>query len=91
MTVAIVVTLFVRVNHELFVYVRRAFGIVFLGATYHVFTSSGQRPAARGEELPPGALRSDPKLLLSLVAVAFAGPALALALLIGTYLLARGR
>ena len=46
------------------------------------------RPA---EELPPGALRSDPKLLATLAAVAFAGPALALALLIGTYLLARGR
>ena len=43
------------------------------------------------EELPPGAFRSDPKLLLSLAAVAFAGPALALTLLIGTYLLARGR
>jgi predicted ferric reductase len=43
------------------------------------------------EELPPGPLRSDPKLLASLAAVAFAGPALALALLIGTYLLARGR
>jgi len=43
------------------------------------------------EELPPGALRSDPKLLALLGAVAFAGPALALTLLIGTYLLARGR
>ena len=47
--------------------------------------------ARQAEELPPGALRSDPKLLASLAAVAFAGPALALALLIGTYLLARGR
>jgi predicted ferric reductase len=43
MTVAIVVTLFVRVNHELFVYVQRSFGVVFLGATYHVFTSDGAR------------------------------------------------
>jgi predicted ferric reductase len=47
MTVAIVVTLFVRVNHELFVYVQRSFGIVFLGATYHVFTSSGPREDSR--------------------------------------------
>jgi predicted ferric reductase len=41
MLVAIVVTLFVRVGHELFVYVQRSFGIVFLGATYHVFTTNG--------------------------------------------------
>src|ERR687891_985191 len=43
MTVAIVLTLFVRLGHELFVYVQRSFGVVFLGATYHVFTSSGAR------------------------------------------------
>jgi predicted ferric reductase len=43
MTVAIVLTLFVRLNHELFVYVQRSFGVVFLAATYHVFTSSGAR------------------------------------------------
>jgi len=43
------------------------------------------------EQLSPSALRSDPKLLASLAAVAFAGPALALAILVGTYLLARGR
>ena len=53
------------------------------------FAKIGRRRAV--EELPPGALRSDPKLLALLAAVAFAGPALALALLIGTYLLARGR
>jgi predicted ferric reductase len=43
MTVAIVLTLFARLGHELFVYVQRSFGIIFLGATYHVFTSSGVR------------------------------------------------
>jgi predicted ferric reductase len=43
MTGAIVLTLFVRLGHELFVYVQRSFGIAFLGATYHVFTSSGAR------------------------------------------------
>ena len=41
MLVAIVVTLFVRVGHELFVYVQRSFGVVFLGAAYHVFTTNG--------------------------------------------------
>jgi predicted ferric reductase len=37
--VAIVLTLFVRIGHELFVYVQRSFGVVFLGASYHVFTT----------------------------------------------------
>jgi predicted ferric reductase len=41
MTVAIVLTLFAHLGHELFVYVQRSFGIVFLGATYHVFTTNG--------------------------------------------------
>jgi predicted ferric reductase len=41
MTLAIVLTLFVRLGHELFVYVQRSFGVVFLGATYHVFTTNG--------------------------------------------------
>jgi predicted ferric reductase len=41
MTVAIVLTLFVRLGHELFVYVQRSFGVVFLVATYHVFTTAG--------------------------------------------------
>jgi predicted ferric reductase len=48
MTLAIVLTLFVRLGHELFVYVQRSFGSVFLGATYHVFTTNGaleQAPA----------------------------------------------
>ena len=47
--------------------------------------------AGSAEELPPGPLRSDPKLLASLAALAFAGPALAVTLLITTYVLARGR
>jgi predicted ferric reductase len=47
MTTAIVLTLFVRLGHELFVYVQRSFGVVFLGATYHVFTSSGARDDSR--------------------------------------------
>jgi predicted ferric reductase len=41
MTVSIVLTLFVRLGHEVFVYVQRSFGLVFLLASYHVFTSPG--------------------------------------------------
>jgi predicted ferric reductase/mono/diheme cytochrome c family protein len=41
MTVAILLTLFVRLGHEVFVYVQRAFGFIFLAATYHVFTTDG--------------------------------------------------
>jgi predicted ferric reductase/mono/diheme cytochrome c family protein len=41
MTVAILLTLFARLGHEVFVYVQRAFGFIFLAATYHVFTTDG--------------------------------------------------
>jgi predicted ferric reductase/mono/diheme cytochrome c family protein len=41
MTVAILLTLFVRLGHEVFVYVQRTFGFIFLAATYHVFTTDG--------------------------------------------------
>jgi predicted ferric reductase len=41
MVVAVVLTLFVRIGHELFVYVQRSFGVVFLASTYHVFTTNG--------------------------------------------------
>jgi predicted ferric reductase/mono/diheme cytochrome c family protein len=41
MTVAIVLTLFVRLGHEVFVWVQRSFGFIFLVATYHVFTTEG--------------------------------------------------
>ena len=43
MTVAIVLTLFVRLGHEVFVYVQRTFGFVFLAASYHVFTTPGAK------------------------------------------------
>ena len=43
MTVAIALTLFVRLGHEVFVYVQRSFGLAFLVATYHVFTTSGAK------------------------------------------------
>jgi predicted ferric reductase/mono/diheme cytochrome c family protein len=41
MTVAIAMTLFARLGHEVFVYVQRSFGFIFLVATYHVFTTDG--------------------------------------------------
>jgi predicted ferric reductase len=43
MTVAILLTLFVRLGHEVFVYVQRSFGFVFLVASYHVFTTDGAK------------------------------------------------
>jgi predicted ferric reductase len=56
MTVAIVLTIFARLGHEVFVYVQRSFGVVFLGATYHVFTSSGPRADSRALNLYLAAL-----------------------------------
>jgi predicted ferric reductase len=41
MTAGIALTLFARLGHEVFVYVQRTFGLVFLVATYHVFTTGG--------------------------------------------------
>jgi predicted ferric reductase/mono/diheme cytochrome c family protein len=43
MTVSILLTLFARLGHEVFVYVQRSFGFVFLAATYHVFTTDGAK------------------------------------------------
>jgi predicted ferric reductase/mono/diheme cytochrome c family protein len=43
MTVSILLTLFARLGHEVFVYVQRSFGFVFLVATYHVFTTDGAK------------------------------------------------
>ncbi|MBA3401541.1 MAG: ferric reductase-like transmembrane domain-containing protein, partial [Actinobacteria bacterium] len=51
MTLAIVLTLFVRLGHEVFVYVQRAFGFVFLVASYHVFTTPGARDDSRALNL----------------------------------------
>src|SRR5215467_8629474 len=39
MGIALVLTLFVRLGQEVFVYVQRSFGFVFLLATYHVFAT----------------------------------------------------
>ena len=43
MTVSILLTLFVRLGHEVFVYVQRTFGFIFLAASYHVFTTDGAK------------------------------------------------
>jgi predicted ferric reductase/mono/diheme cytochrome c family protein len=46
MTISIVLTLFVRLGHEVFVYVQRTFGFIFLVACYHVFTTHGAKAAS---------------------------------------------
>ena len=56
MVVAIVLTLFVRLGHEVFVYVQRSFGLVFLGATYHVFTTNASLEVSRSLSLYMAAL-----------------------------------
>ena len=43
MTISIALTLFVRLGHEVFVYVQRSFGFIFLIACYHVFTTQGAK------------------------------------------------
>jgi predicted ferric reductase len=43
MTVALALTLFARLGHEVFVYIQRSFGFAFLLASYHVFTSPGAK------------------------------------------------
>ena len=56
MTLAIVLTLFVRLGHEVFVYVQRTFGFVFLVATYHVFTTPGAKEDSQALNLYLAAL-----------------------------------
>lgn len=51
MTVAILLTLFVQLGHEVFVYVQRTFGFVFLAASYHVFTTPGAREDSQAQNL----------------------------------------
>jgi predicted ferric reductase/mono/diheme cytochrome c family protein len=46
LTISIVLTLFVRLGHEVFVYVQRSFGFIFLIACYHVFTTHGAKAAS---------------------------------------------
>ncbi|MDQ3645824.1 MAG: ferredoxin reductase family protein [Actinomycetota bacterium] len=48
MTASILATLFARLNHEVFVYVQRSFGFIFMIAAVHVFRTPG---AKDGSEL----------------------------------------
>jgi predicted ferric reductase len=43
LAVGIYLTLYVRLNHELFVYVQRSFGVIFLLASLHVFRTPGTK------------------------------------------------
>jgi predicted ferric reductase/mono/diheme cytochrome c family protein len=63
--VAIFLTLFVWLGHEVFVYVQRSLGVIFLVATYHVFTT----PAAKAAPL---ALNAYMATLATLGVAAFA-------------------
>jgi predicted ferric reductase len=47
MAIAIVLTLYVRLGHEVFVYVQRTFGVIFLIASFHVFTTPGAKATSR--------------------------------------------
>jgi predicted ferric reductase len=47
MTISIVLTLYVRMGHEVFVYVQRSFGFIFLIASFHVFTTQGAKASSR--------------------------------------------
>jgi len=56
MTMSIALTLFVRLGQEVFVYVQRSFGLVFLAATYHVFTTDAAAAASSALEVYLAAL-----------------------------------
>ncbi|MBA3349780.1 MAG: ferric reductase-like transmembrane domain-containing protein, partial [Actinobacteria bacterium] len=60
MTVAIVFTLYGRLNHEWFIYVQRSFGFIFMLASLHAFMTTGAKA-------------SSPALTLYLGAVSLAG------------------
>jgi predicted ferric reductase len=47
MATSIVLTLYVRLGHEVFVYVQRTFGFIFLLASFHVFTTPGAKATSR--------------------------------------------
>ena len=54
MGIALVLTLFVRLGQEVFVYVQRTFGFVFLLATYHVFATRRREGAVSDPEVVHG-------------------------------------
>jgi predicted ferric reductase len=56
MAVSIVLTLYVRLGHEVFVYVQRSFGFIFLLGSFHAFTTSGAKATSRPLTFYLGAL-----------------------------------
>ena len=56
MTMAMVLTLLVRLKHETFVYVQRSFGLVFLLASFHVFRVEGTKAYSHALTVYMGAL-----------------------------------
>ena len=47
MTVSIAMTLYVRLNHEMFIYVQRSFGVVFILGALHAFRTPGTKALSR--------------------------------------------
>ena len=47
MTFSIVMTLYVRLNHEVFVYVQRSFGVVFVLGAFHAFRTPGVKASSQ--------------------------------------------
>jgi predicted ferric reductase len=47
MSIAIGMTLYVRLSHEVFIYVQRSFGAIFLFASLHVFMTPGIKASSR--------------------------------------------
>lgn len=56
MTLAVALTLYARLSHEMFVYVQRSLGFVFLVATLHVFGTPGTKAVSFPLTLYLGAL-----------------------------------
>ena len=56
MSMAMVLTLLVRLKHETFVYVQRSFGLVFVLASFHVFQVEGTKAYSHGLTVYMGAL-----------------------------------
>lgn len=56
MSMAMVITLLIRLKHETFVYVQRSFGLVFLLATFHVFRVEGTKAYSHGLTVYMGGL-----------------------------------
>ena len=56
MTTAMIMTLLPRLKHEIFVYVQRSFGLVFILACYHVFRVEGTKAYSHGLTIYMGGL-----------------------------------